>query len=141
MGTALQSRDIASVAIAVDCTVLGKRALGKLFDSGPLDILRDLHLDMAGISPHIQKYNCKNLLLFCATVPFLPNGRPAEAYGSCGAPSPLSQRSGGGTVRIDTGHWTAHERNGNRISGRQTRLITAVLPAAPGILLRWKTPS
>lgn len=35
MGVALQGRDIASVAIAVDRTALGKRGLSKLFDICP----------------------------------------------------------------------------------------------------------
>ena len=44
MGIALQSRDIASITIAVDRAPLSKCGLGKLFDRRPLDILRDLQV-------------------------------------------------------------------------------------------------
>ena len=44
MGIALQSRDITPVTITVNRTALDKRSLGKFFDRGPLDILRDPHL-------------------------------------------------------------------------------------------------
>lgn len=71
MGIALQGRDIASVTITVNRTALGKRGLGKLFDRGPLDILRDLHLGIAGIPSLIQGYGRKNLRLFGTPAPFL----------------------------------------------------------------------
>lgn len=78
IGIVHQGRDIASVAIAVDRTVLSKHGLCKLFDSGPFDILHDLHLGIAGISPLIQRYSRKDLRFICASALFLPNGQPAK---------------------------------------------------------------
>ena len=79
MGIALQSRDITSVTITVNCTALNKRSLGKFFDRGPLDILRDPHLGIEGIPPLTQGYSHKNLCLFRTPPPLLSNRRPAKA--------------------------------------------------------------
>ena len=67
MDKSLQCRDVTAVTVAPDRTALGKRRLGELFDRGPLDILRDLHLDVAGISPLIQPQKL-SLFLFHAPV-------------------------------------------------------------------------
>ena len=73
MGIALQSRDIAPVTITVNRTARGKRSLGKFFDRGPPDILRDPHLGIEGIPTLIQKHSRKNFRLFRAPAPFLSN--------------------------------------------------------------------
>ena len=78
MGVALQGWDIAHVTITVNRTALGKRGLGKPFDRGPLDILCDLHLGIAGLPPLIQGYSRKNLRLFRTSAPFLAGSWPAE---------------------------------------------------------------
>ena len=59
-------------------TALGKRSLGKFFDTGPLDLLCDPHLGIERIPPLIQRHGHKNFRLFCTTAPFFANSWPTK---------------------------------------------------------------
>lgn len=78
MSIALHSRDITPVIITVNHTALDKRSLDKFFDRGPLDILRDPHFGIEGISPFTQRHSHKNFCLFRTAPPLIANNRSAK---------------------------------------------------------------
>ncbi len=69
MGVALQGRNIAAIAIAVDLAAVGEGGMGRFLHRRLLDIGRYPHFQKAGITPFIQGQCYENLFLFCAPAP------------------------------------------------------------------------
>lgn len=66
---AFQSRDITTVAIAVNRTAVGKGSVSKLLHTRPLDIGCHTHFQKARVAPLIQRQCRKDFGLFCAQAP------------------------------------------------------------------------